>query len=74
MAQQRRTPSRREANRVVAKKTAISEEEENRLQTIYYDPSNPAALSSLAVLAAAANVSVKKTRQWLAQQSTYTLH
>ena len=67
----RMTQTRR---REAAKRTALSEEEENRLQAIYYDPSNPAALSSPAVLAAAARVSVKKTRQWLAKQSTYTLH
>ena len=56
------------------KKLQLSEEEANRLKAIYYDPSNPAALSSPAVLAAAANVSVRKTKQWLMKQSTYTLH
>ena len=47
---------------------------EKRLKEIYYDPSNPAALSSPAVLAAAARVPLKKTKQWLAKQATYTLH
>jgi len=50
------------------------EEEEKRLQEIYYDPSHPAALGSPLVLAAAANVPLKKTKQWLAKQATYTLH
>ena len=52
----------------------LSEEEENRLKEIYYDPSHPAALSSPAALAVAANVAVKKTREWLKKQATYTLH
>ena len=52
----------------------LSEGEEKRLKEIYYDPSNPAALSSPAVLAAAAKVSVKKTKEWLRKQATYTLH
>lgn len=50
------------------------EKEEKRLQEIYYDPSHPAALGSPLVLAAAANVPLKKTKQWLAKQATYTLH
>ena len=52
----------------------VETEEEKRLRKIYYDPSHPAALGSVAALAAAANVPVKKTRKWLTKQSTYTLH
>ena len=48
--------------------------EEKRLKEIYYDPSNPAALSSAPALAAAAKVPLKKTKQWLMKQGTYTLH
>ena len=47
---------------------------ENRLKEIYYDPSHPAALGSADGLAVAAKVSLKKTKAWLAKQSTYTLH
>ena len=47
---------------------------ENRLKEIYYNPSHPAALGSAAGLAAAAKVSLKKTKAWLSKQSTYTLH
>lgn len=49
-------------------------EGEKRLKAIYYNPSHPAALSSPAVLAAAANVPLKKTKEWLTKQATYTLH
>ena len=54
--------------------TMLSGAEERRLKTIYYDPEHPAALGSIAALAAAAKVSVKKTKEWLKKQSTYTLH
>ena len=47
---------------------------EERLKQIYYDPNHPAALGSIAALAAAAKVSKRKTREWLKRQSTYTLH
>ena len=49
-------------------------ESEKRLQKIYYDPSHPAALGSVNALAAAANVPLRKTKEWLTKQSTYTLH
>ena len=54
--------------------TMLSSAEETRLKTIYYNPEHPAALGSVAALAAAAKVSVKKTKEWLKKQSTYTLH
>lgn len=47
---------------------------QNRLKEIYYDPSHPAALGSAAALAVAAKVSLKRAKEWLAKQSTYTLH
>ena len=47
---------------------------EKKLQEIYYNPSHPAALGSVAALAAAANASLKRTREWLKKQPTYTLH
>ena len=54
--------------------TMLSKAGENRLKKIYYNPSHPAALGSAPALAAAANVSLKKTKEWLKKQSTYTLH
>lgn len=47
---------------------------EKRLKRIYYDPNHPAALGSAPALAAAANVGLRKTKEWLRKQSTYTLH
>ena len=55
-------------------KSKLTHEEEKLLKQIYYDPSHPAGLGSIAALAAAAKVPVKKTREWLKKQSTYTLH
>ena len=52
----------------------VTAEMEKRLKKIYYDPKHPAALGSAPVLAAAANVGVRKTKEWLKKQSTYTLH
>lgn len=52
----------------------ISAAEETRLKAVYYNPNHPAGLGSLAALAAAANVGVKKTEMWLRRQATYTLH
>ena len=52
----------------------MKEEEEKRLKEIYYNPNHPAGLGSIAALAAAANVSVRKTKEWLLAQPTYTLH
>ena len=52
----------------------LTGEQKNRLKAIYYDPDHPAALGSAAVLAAAANVPIRKTQLWLRKQSTYTLH
>lgn len=52
----------------------IQSAKEKRLKEIYYDPKHPAALGSAPVLAAAANVSLAKTKEWLRKQSTYTLH
>ena len=56
------------------RKTKKKKVKEERLREIYYNPSHPAALGSIAALAAAANVSLKKTREWLKKQATYTLH
>ena len=52
----------------------IASVEEKRLKRIYYDPSHPAGLGSIAALAAAARLSKKKVKEWLMKQSTYTLH
>lgn len=47
---------------------------EKRLNQIYYDPSHPAALGSVRALADAAKVPLRRTREWLRKQPTYTLH
>jgi transposase InsO family protein len=47
---------------------------EEKLKEIYYNPSHPASLGSVAALASAAKVSLKQTKEWLRKQSTYTLH
>ena len=56
------------------KKVNEQQQKKKRLKAIYYDPSHPAALGSSAALAAAANVPLKKTKEWLIKQPTYTLH
>ena len=71
-SQARRRRGRSNTATVTAKRQMTNGEK--RLKAIYYDPSHPAALSSPAVLAAAANVPVKKTKEWLMKQATYTLH
>ena len=45
-----------------------------RLKRIYYDPRNPASLSTPPVLAAAANVGLREAQRFLKSQPTYTLH
>lgn len=52
----------------------LREQEKKRLKEIYYNPSHPAGLASAKALGNAANVSQKKTKKWLQQQETYTLH
>lgn len=47
---------------------------EKRLKEIYYNPNHPAGLGSVRALAAAAKVPLRRTREWLRQQPTYTLH
>jgi hypothetical protein len=47
---------------------------EQRLKGIYYDPRNPASLSTPPVLAAAANVGLREAQKFLRSQPTYTLH
>lgn len=47
---------------------------EKKLREIYYDPSHPASLSTVPVLAAAAKLPLKTTKKWLQKQKTYTLH
>ena len=47
---------------------------EKRLEKIYYTPDHPAAFGSAPALAAAAKVTLKKTKEWLRKQPTYTLH
>ena len=51
--------------------TEMQQNRENRLKEIYYDPVNPAGLGSVRALAAAAKVSLNKTREWLRKQATY---
>ena len=48
--------------------------QESRLKKIYYNPSHPASLGSARALAHAAKVPLKKTKEWLQKQDTYTLH
>ena len=60
--------------RTVKSKNSNTNAIEKRLKEIYYNPSHPAALGSIAALAAAANVSKRRAREWLKKQSTYTLH
>ena len=52
----------------------LSSREKEKLKQIYYDPAHPAGLASANALASAANVSLVKTKEWLRQQDTYTLH
>lgn len=52
----------------------LEKAEIERLKKIYYDPNHPAGLGSVNDLAAAASVPLQKTKQWLKQQDTYTLH
>ena len=47
---------------------------DENLKAIYYDPKNPASLSSVPALAHAANVSIPRAQTWLQKQPTYTLH
>ena len=47
---------------------------DQKLKEIYYNPSHPAGLSAAPVLAAAAKVPLKTTKNWLQKQATYTLH
>ena len=47
---------------------------QQRLREVYYDPRNPASLSTPPVLAAAANVGVREAEKFLKSQPTYTLH
>lgn len=47
---------------------------EQTLKAIYYDPNHPAALGSAEKLAKASNLPLKKVKEWLAKQKTYTLH
>ena len=47
---------------------------ETLLKRIYYDPSHPAGLGSVAALAAVSKVPIKRVKQWLMKQPTYTLH
>ena len=47
---------------------------QQRLREIYYDPQNPASLSTPPVLAAAANVGLREAQKFLKSQPTYTLH
>ena len=54
--------------------TNKAKEREKRLKEIYYNPNHPASLGSAAALAAAANVPLKVTKDWLTKQATYTLH
>jgi len=44
------------------------------LSDIYYDPSHPAGLSSAQKLANASGTPLKKVKEWLKAQPTYTLH
>ena len=45
-----------------------------RLREIYYDPKNPASLSTPPQLAAAAKIGIKEAQTFLKSQPTYTLH
>ena len=47
---------------------------DERLKAIYYNPTNPASLSSAPALAHAARVSIPRAQTWLKSQPTYTLH
>ena len=48
--------------------------QQQRLREVYYDPKNPASLSTPLVLATAANVGVREAEKFLKHQPTYTLH
>lgn len=45
-----------------------------KMEKIYYDPSNPGSFSSIGNLARAAGVSIKNAKKWLQSQDVYTLH
>lgn len=59
----------------VKKKCAPSEKSLNKkLEKIYYDVKHPASYGSVLKLAKAASVSIRKVKDWLKTQDTYTLH
>lgn len=47
---------------------------EDVLKRIYYNIEHPASFSSALKLSKASKVPIKKTKEWLASQDTYTLH
>lgn len=47
---------------------------EDILKDIYYNIEHPASFSGILKLSKAANVPIKKTKEWLATQDVYTLH
>ena len=49
-------------------------EQKKKLRKIYYNPKHPASLGAVPALAAASNVPLTQTKQWLREQPTYTLH
>ena len=44
------------------------------MQDIYYDPSSPASFGGVRRLANATGKTLRKTRDWLMNEDTYTLH
>lgn len=47
---------------------------EDLLKNVYYNIEHPASFSGVLKLSKATKVSIKKTKEWLASQDTYTLH
>lgn len=45
-----------------------------RLKSIYYDPKHPAGFASVAKLSKESGIKPKEVKEWLREQSTYTLH
>src|SRR5271154_553 len=49
-------------------------DDDTRLRVIYYEPARVGSYGIIAALASASGVSMKRTKQWLTKQMTYTLH
>ena len=49
-------------------------DDDRRLREVYYEPARAGSFAGVKALAQAAGVSIARTKAWLSQQLTYTLH